>query len=170
MVFIKPNLKSPVVWLGALSFCALQIGANISYGSITADYAGQAFDVSKLTFASGMADSVAALFGGAPMGSIIALTAFAPHPVAVAIIFMSIMAVLLIFTNVAKVFSKYVPVAGVAPYAFILGALFVLPDNLKLVIAESGNSIAGIIAFAVTSITNPFYGMIAGIVCKLFAL
>lgn len=164
LVFQKPILNSRKVWTAALALAALQIGANISYGTITSDIAATPFSVDKLTVMSGLADTVSALFGGAPMESIVAVTATAAHPVQAGVAFMAIMAIIL-FSGLLPKIAKYIPVSATSGYLFIIGAFAVLPDNLKLAV-EAGDSLVGIITFLVTVVSDPFLGMIAGILAR----
>lgn len=163
IIFRKPILKSPSVWRIALACCTLQIGGNISYGSITAQIANQPAFVDRLTVMSGIADVLSASFGGAPLEAIISATAPAPHPVLAAGIFMAIVAILL-YLRLGDKIGKYVPVTAISGYIFVLGAIVVVPDNMAA--ALSGNHLVGGLTAVVTALTDPFTGMVAGILAR----
>lgn len=168
LTYFKPILNSGRVWKAALALSALQIGANISYGAITSEIANTGFSADKLTIMSGLADMASALFGGAPMEAVISVTATGTHPVTLGVIFMSIMAIVL-FTGLIKKATKLVPVSAAAGYLFVIGTLIVVPDNLALTLGD-GSSIAGIVTLVITSISDPFLGMLAGLVSRFLGL
>ena len=166
--YFKPILNSKRVWKAALALSALQVGANISYGAITSSIANTSFSADKLTIMSGLADVISGIFGGAPMEAVISVTATGKNPIALGVIFMSIMAIIL-FTGLISKVSKWIPVSAPAGYLFVLGAFFVVPDNLALTIGD-GSSISGMITLVVTSISDPFIGMLAGLATRMVGL
>lgn len=168
LIFFKPILNSKSIWKAALALSALQIGANISYGAITSDIAKTSFSADKLTIMSGLADISSALFGGAPMESVISPTATGANPIGLGVVFMLIMAIVL-FTGLIKKVSKLVPVSGAAGYLFVLGTFIVVPDNLPLIYSQT-NSISGIVTMVITSLSDPFIGMVSGLLCKFIGL
>jgi AGZA family xanthine/uracil permease-like MFS transporter len=162
--FTKPIFNNWGVWRAALAVCTLQIGANISYGTITGQIANHPVDIDKLTVVSALADFVSALFGGAPMESIIAVTATGTHPVTAGIIFMAIMAVILLSGLLPKL-ARWIPISSTSGYLFVLGAVLVVPDNMAA--AVGGNPLVGSITAVVTAISDPFIGMLAGIIVRM---
>lgn len=164
LILQKPILNSWQVWKAVLALVALQIGTYISYGSITASMANTSFSVDKLTIMTGLSQVVSSLFGGAPLSPIVSITAVADHPVLASILLMAIMALILLFFLLPKM-GKFIPVGATAGYLFIIGAFIVIPDNL--VAAVQGGNMVGIIAFIITAISDPFLGMLAGIVAGL---
>ncbi|HHY39131.1 MAG TPA: NCS2 family permease [Clostridia bacterium] len=164
LVFRRPAFNSAAIWRGALAVCCLQIGGNISYGTITSQIAQMPPPIDKLTVMSAAADVGSALFGGSPIESIISATAAAPHPVLAAQLFMGLMAIIL-FTRLLPKIAEWVPVSATAGYLFVLGAILVVPDNMAA--ALSGNPLVGSITAVVTAISDPFIGMIAGILARM---
>jgi len=71
---IKPRLNVTVI-LGALSLVMLNIGANISFGGITASLAGTSQNYDHLSIINSLADLPSSLFGGPPIEAIISGTA-----------------------------------------------------------------------------------------------
>lgn len=164
LILQKPILNSWQVWKAVLALVALQIGTYISYGSITASMANTSFSVDKLTIMTGLSQVVSSLFGGAPLSPIVSITAVADHPVMASILLMAIMALILLFFLLPKM-GKFIPVGATAGYLFIIGAFIVIPDNL--VAAVQDGSMVGIITFIITAISDPFLGMLAGILSGL---
>lgn len=158
-----PILNSWHVWRGALAVCCLQIGGNISYGTITAQIANMSPPVDKLTVMSALADIVSALFGGSPIEGIISATAAAPHPVSAAVVLMLIMAAILIVGLLPKL-ARYIPVSAAAGYLFVLGAFLVVPDNMLAALAV--DPLVGTMTAVVTAISDPFIGMLAGLLTR----
>lgn len=160
----KPILNSWRIWKAVLAVIALQIGTFISYGTITASMANTGFSVDKLTITSGLAQIVSSLFGGAPLSPIVSITAVADHPVNASIVFMAVMALILLLFLLPKI-GKLIPVGATAGYLFIIGAIIVIPENL--VAAVQGGNMVGIITFVITAVSDPFIGMLAGILTQL---
>lgn len=146
---------------GALAVIMLQIGGNISYGTITANMAHAAVNVDKLSIVGGMATTTSGLFGGAPLASIISATGTAPHPVTSAVLLMAL-AALVIGTSLFYKFGKLVPVGAVGGYLFVLGAILVFPPYAASAMAGSNPLVSGITA-VMTAVTDPFIGMLCGV-------
>lgn len=164
LVLQKPILNSWRIWKAVFALIALQIGTYISYGTITASMANTGFSVDKLTIMSGLSQVISSLFGGAPLSPIVSITAVADHPLTAGIVFMAIMALILLFFLLPKI-GKLIPVGATAGYLFIIGAIIVIPDNLVAAV-QDGNMV-GIITFVITAISDPFIGMLAGILASL---
>ncbi|WIV13276.1 NCS2 family permease [Proteiniborus sp. MB09-C3] len=148
-----------------LALVTLQIGGNIAYASVTGSIAGAAVNVDKITLYSGLADSASAFLGGGPVEAIISGTAAAPNPVRSGIMMMVFMAIILLVKFLPKV-AKYVPSESIAGFLFVLGALVVFPGNASAALSEAP-MVAGVTTI-VTSVTDPFVGMIAGLIVRFF--
>lgn len=165
IVFQKPILNSSVV-RGALSMVCLNIGANIAFGNITGNIAGKNVDIDQLAVISSFADMSSSLFGGGPVESIISATASAPHAVWAGVGMMVLMAVILLSGLLPKI-GKFVPSESIAGFIFILGAWVTVPINAASALGQ--DSIVGGITMTVTAITDPFFGMLAGLIMKLLS-
>lgn len=168
----KMKIQKPIfnlsVLRGALALACLTIGANIAFGGITGGIAGAEANIDHLTIYSGLADSISALFGGAPVEAIISATAAAPHAIISGIIMMAIMFVILI-TGVLPKIGKFVSSQSIAGFLFVLGAFVTVPGN-GAVALSSGSPLLGGVTMVVTAMVDPFVGMLSGIVLKLLGL
>ena len=163
---IKPTFNLSVL-MGALSIMMLNVGANISFGGITASIAGTTQNYDHLSIINSLADIPSALFGGPPIEAIISGTAGAPWPVLCGVVFMLVTAVL-ILTGVIGRLGRYLPAQSIAGFLFVIGLLMTFAPNAASVAGSEG-SMAGFIAMGVTAWSkNPFLGMVAGIVVKFF--
>lgn len=163
---VKPRLNGTVI-LGALSLVMLNIGANISFGGITASIAGTTQNFDYLSIINSLADFPSALFGGPPIEAIISGTAGAPWPVACGIVFMLVTGVL-ILTGVIGRLGKYLPSQSIAGFLLVIGFALTFAPNLSAV-ADSDHPMSGYIALGVTAWSkNPFLGMVAGILVRYF--
>ena len=155
---------------GALGISALNVGANIAFGNITAQtLAKSEVNLDHLTIISSFADMVSALFGGAPVQAIISATGAAPHPLSSGVLMMSLMAIILITKTLPKV-GKFVPNESIAGFLVVLGAIVTAPINAGLALQSglgSSDLIIGGVTMTVTAITDPFIGMVSGLVVKL---
>lgn len=164
--FEKLKLKfSPNVIRSTLALVTLQIGGNIAYASVTGSIAERSVDVDKITLYSGIGDSVSAFFGGGPVEAIISGTAAAPNPIRSGVMMMVIMAVILLIKVLPKI-AKYVPNQSIAGFLFVLGALVVFPGNALTGLTDAP-MVAGVTTI-VTAVTDPFIGMIAGLIVRFF--
>ena len=156
------------VIFGALGMVCLNIGSNISFGGITAGMATSGnYNVDHLTVISSVADMCSSFFGGAPVESIISATASAPHPVMAGVIMMAVIGLILIFKLLPKI-GRFVPSSSIAGFLFVLGLFSTVVPDAPVALAD--NPAAGGAAMVVTAVTNPFLGMIAGIVVKLLGI
>ena len=161
---IKPTINVKVV-LGALSIMMLNVGANISFGGITASIAGTTQNYDHLSIINSLADVPSALFGGPPIEAIISGTAGAPWPVLCGVAFMLVTAIL-ILTGVISRLGKYLPAQSISGFLFVIGLIMTFAPNATTV-ASSEDSMSGFIAMGVTAWSkNPFLGMVAGIIVK----
>lgn len=160
-------VMNPMVIRGALAMVCLNIGANIAFGNINSDIAGRDVNVDTLAMISSLADMASSFFGGGPVEVVISATASAPHPVWSGVVMMAIMAVILLLKLLPKI-GKYIPTASIAGFLFVLGAIVTLPGNAAaaLTAGEGSQSIVGAITMVVTAITDPFLGMLSGVVIE----
>ena len=163
---IKPTINLTVI-MGALSLMMLNIGANISFGGITASIAGTEQNYDHLSIINSLADVPSALFGGPPIEAIISGTAGAPWPVACGVAFMLATGIL-ILTGLISRLGKYLPAQSISGFLFVIGLFLTFAPNLSSVTATD-KPMSGFIALGVTAWSkNPFLGMIAGILINFF--
>lgn len=156
------------VILGALGMVCLNIGSNISFGSITASMATSGnYNVDHLSVISSLADMASSFFGGAPVESIISATASAPHPVWAGVAMMVVIGVILLAGLLPKI-SKYVPASSIAGFLFVLGIFKTVALDAPAAFAT--NAAVGGTAMVVTAVTNPFLGMVAGVIVRFLGL
>ena len=162
---VKPTLNLTVI-LGALSLVMLNIGANISFGGITAGIAGTTQNVDHLSIINSLADIPSSLFGGPPIEAIISGTAAAPAPVACGIVFMAVTGLLILLGVVGRL-GRYLPAQSIAGFLFVIGVFMTFMPNINLVAGNKEFGSAGYVAVAVTAWSkNPFLGMVAGVIAK----
>ncbi|MDU5109681.1 MAG: NCS2 family permease [Clostridium sp.] len=149
---------------GALGMVCLNIGSNIAFGQITGDMANTNVNIDHLSVISSVADMCSALFGGAPVESIISATGSAPHPLASGVIMMLIMSAILFFGLLPKI-GKYVPAQSISGFLFVLGILVTVPGNATSALAGA-DSLVGGVTMGVTAISDPFFGMLAGVITR----
>jgi AGZA family xanthine/uracil permease-like MFS transporter len=160
----KMTFNTNVV-LGALGMACLNIGSNISFGSITASMAPTAhYNVDQLTVISSLADMGSSFFGGAPVESIISATAAAPHAVWAGVAMMIVIGVILL-TGVLPRIGKFVPSSSIAGFLFVLGIFKTVALDAPTALAS--HPVVGGLTMTVTAVTNPFFGMLAGIASRL---
>lgn len=159
--FQKPIIN-PVVIRGALAMVCLNIGANIAFGNITGSIANKPVNIDHLAVVSSLADVASSLFGGGPVESIISATGAAPHPVVSGVLMMSLMAVILVTGMLPKI-GRYVPMESIAGFLLVLGAVVTVPINTKMAMEDP---VVGGVTAVVTATTDPFTGMVAGLLMK----
>lgn len=168
-VLQKFTFNSNVV-RGALALVTLNIGANIAFGNITAQtLAKTEMNLDHLTIISSLADMASALFGGAPLESIISATGAAPHPVTSGVLMMSILAIILAAGLLPKI-GKYVPSESIAGFLVVLGAIVTVPVNASLALSSgigTPDAIVGGVTMTITAISDPFFGMLSGLIIKV---
>ena len=163
---IKPALNLTVV-LGALSLVMLNIGANISFGGITASIAGMEQNFDHLSIINSLADFPSALFGGPPIEAIISGTAGAPWPVLCSIVFMFLTGILILVGLIGRL-GKYLPAQSIAGFLLVIGFALTFAPNLSAV-SSSDQPMSGYIALGVTAWSkNPFLGMVVGVLVRYF--
>ncbi|WP_153731413.1 NCS2 family permease [Sporosarcina obsidiansis] len=164
---LQKLIVNTAVIRGALALVCMNIGANIAFGKINGDIANSEVNVDVLTIISSLADMVSALFGGAPVEIVISATASAPHAVWAGVLMMVLMAIVLVTGLLPKI-GKFVPSSSIAGFLFVLGAIVTLPDNAIMALTGegAGTGIVGSITMVVTAITDPFLGMLSGIIVQ----
>ncbi|MDD5603234.1 MAG: xanthine/uracil permease [Eubacteriales bacterium] len=161
---IKPTFNLAVI-LGALSLLMLNIGANISFGNITASIAGTTQNVDHLSIINSLADFPSALFGGPPIEAIISGTAGAPWPVWCGIIFMFVTGILILVGLIGRL-GKYLPAQSIAGFLLVIGIALTFAPNLNAV-TQSDEAMSGYIALGITAWSrNPFLGMVVGVLVR----
>lgn len=163
ILFVKPIYNTRIL-RGALAVIMLQIGGNITYGTITANMANTTVNVDKLSIVGGAATAASGLFGGAPLASIISATGTAPHPVTAAVLLMALAAVIIGSTMFYKL-GKLVPVSAVGGYLFVLGAVLVFPVYASSAMTTDNTLVSGITT-VMTAVTDPFIGMLSGVAMR----
>lgn len=170
LVLQKPIINLSVIQ-GALALICLNIGANIAFGEITGSIAKTEVNIDHLSIVSSLADLASALFGGGPVESIISATGGAPNPLRSAVLMMSIMAIIL-FAGLLPKIGNYVPSESIAGFLFVLGAVVTTPGSAMAALSVAnipGGAMVGGITMTVTAISDPFYGMLAGVVFRTIA-
>jgi len=157
---------TPGILRGALAMVCLNIGANIAFGNITGAIANTDVNIDHLAVISSFADMSSSLFGGGPVESIISATGSAPHPVMAGVAMMLAMAVIL-YSGMLPKLGKYIPSESISGFLFVLGAIVTVPINASMALAGDGSMIGGV-TMAVTAVTDPFLGMLAGLIMNLF--
>ena len=120
-----------------------------------------------LTVISSLADMASSFFGGAPVESIISATASAPHPVWAGVVMMLIIGVILLLGLLPKI-SKYIPSSSIAGFLFVLGIFKTVALDAPAALAS--NAAVGGTAMVVTAISNPFLGMVAGVIARFLGM
>jgi adenine/guanine/hypoxanthine permease len=158
---------SPFILRGAMAMVCLNIGANIAFGEINGKIANTDVNIDTLSVISSVADMVSALFGGAPVEAIISATSGAPNPVASGILMMVIMAAILIAGLLPKI-GRYIPGESIAGFLFVLGAIITAPGNALAALSgdDPSSSLVGGMTMVVTAISDPFFGMLAGLLMR----
>jgi len=154
------------MFLGGLSIICLNIGSNISFGTITASMANMEPKFDVLTFINSAADIPSVMFGGIPLEAIISGTGSAPWPIIAGVVMMVLSGVLIITGLMSKI-ARYVPAESIAGFLLVIGFVLTLIPNLILV-SNSDNPIEGFVAASVTILTkNAFLGVVAGVLVKI---
>ncbi|WP_232698087.1 NCS2 family permease [Brevibacillus daliensis] len=165
-IFQKPTLSFSIL-RGAMAMVCLNIGANIAFGQINGDIAKTDVNIDTLSIISSVADMVSALFGGAPVEAIISATSGAPNPVASGVLMMIIMAAILIAGLLPKM-ARFIPSESISGFLFVLGAIVTVPVNATSALTggEASSGLVGGTTMVVTAISDPFFGMLAGLLMR----
>jgi len=127
--FIRPCFSMPAIF-GGMGLICLNIGTNISFGSINAFLAGERPRLNALTIINSLADLPSAFFGGAPIEVVISGTAAAPWPLAAGVLMMLLCAVLLL-TGVIGRLGKFIPPASISGFLFVIGFFLTFIPNFN---------------------------------------
>lgn len=169
-VFKKPIINAHII-RGSLAIACLNVGANITFGNITANIAHGTQNIDILSIYSSLADIASSLFGGSPVEAIISATAAAPHPVNSAVIMMLAMSALL-FCGLLPKIGKFIPPQSISGFLIILGIVVTVGNNAPIAFGTGNpqDSIIAAVTLGGTAFVDPFVGMVLGILLKsLFA-
>jgi len=160
---VKPSFNFRVV-IGALSIATLTLGGNLAYHGVNLSISGSSGGYNQVNVISALADFASSLFGGTAMEVIVSVTAGAPHPVLSGILLMVGAAIVLVTGWVYKI-AKYIPLAAMGGYLIVIGGILVFPFN-AMDAFDVGNPLVVAITIGTTLSTNPFYGLLGGILSK----
>ena len=165
----KPVINYNVI-RGALALACLTVGSNIAFGNITAGMpgaqahlGGAAPNINHLTIYSGLAN-LSALFGGAPVETIISATGAAPNAWISGILMMVMMAVILVTGLLPKI-ARLVPMQSIAGFLFVIGSFATIPGNAYNAFsgaAVGAERLGAGLTLLVTALTDPFIGLASG--------
>lgn len=158
---IKPLFNVQAL-LGGLSLICLNIGTNISFGTITSNIANKTPNFDHISIINSVADIPSIMFGGMPIETIISGTAATSWPILAGIIMMFVTGVL-IFTGTIQKIGKYIPAESISGFLLVIGFSLTLLPNLMFV-SSSDDSFDGIVSASVTVLTkNAFIGIIVAL-------
>ena len=140
------------MFLGGLSIICLNIGSNISFGTITASMANMNPKLDILTIINSAADIPSVMFGGIPLETIISGTGGAPWPIVAGAVMMVISGVLILTGLISKI-AKYIPAESIAGFLLVIGFVLTLIPNLVLV-SNSDSPLEGFVEGYETILTN----------------
>lgn len=153
--------------IGALGIVCLNIGTNISFGTITSSLANETPRLDTLTVINSMADIPSIVFGGVPIEAIISGTAAAPWPLLAGVSMMTLSGIFLLVGVIERI-AHLIPAQSITGFLFVIGFNLTLIPNLMKV-ASSDVPLEGIVTASITLLTkNAFLGVIAGISIRLF--
>ncbi|MBZ0155424.1 MAG: hypothetical protein K8I29_04310 [Alphaproteobacteria bacterium] len=159
---IPPKWKEMFSWpviIGAFSVFSLRTGAIVSYATVNAQIAGGRDPrLDGATLMAGLGTLASGLFGGPPIETTPAPMAAAPQPVFSTVLFMALMAAITLLGLVKRV-GRYIPLQAIAGFLIVLGIPVIMPEQMP---SAAQSPLAGGTALAVTALTNPFYGLLAG--------
>lgn len=153
------------VLVGTMVLSTLTIGGNIAYTAANSQISLSAPTYNQSTVISSLADFGSSLYGGANMELIISPTAAAPNPVQSGVLFM-VLAVVILASGLVHRIAKWIPLAAIGGYLFVIGAILILPYN-AIDAFKAGNEVVVGLTMAITLLSNPFYGIVVGSVAKL---
>ena len=160
--FVRPvfNLK---VLRSTLGVVTLMLGEIISDGSITAQLAGITPDTNAMGLYIGAGNILNALFGGAPVSTIISGTGTAPNALLSGVFMMLFMTLLLLLKIIPRI-KNYIPTQGLAGFLCVLATLVVFPGNAAS--ALSSSPFVSAVTILVTGFVDPFIGACCGVVMR----
>lgn len=158
---IKPLFNVQAL-LGGLSLICLNIGTNISFGTITSSIANKTPNFDHISIINSIADIPSIMFGGMPIETIISGTAATAWPIFAGIIMMLLTGVL-IFTGAIQKIGKYIPAESISGFLLVIGFSLTLLPNLMFV-SSADDSFDGFVSAAVTVLTkNAFLGILVAL-------
>lgn len=162
--FVRPIFNFQA-FIGGLSLICLNVGSNISFGTITSEIAEKIPNFDHITIINSIADIPSILFGGMPIEAIISGTAATQWPILAGILMMVITGIL-IFTGVIQKIGRYVPSESISGFLLVIGFSLTLLPNLDFV-SNSDSPADGFISASVTILTkNAFLGILTGLAFK----
>lgn len=165
LIIIRPRFNLTAL-MGGLSIICLNIGSNISFGTITSDIAGRTPNFDYISIINSLADIPSVIFGGMPLETIISGTAATNWPVLGGILMMLISGVL-IFTGAIQKMGRLIPAESISGFLLVIGFSLTLLPNL-IYVSETDQIIDGLTSASVTVLTkNAFLGIIAGICIRM---
>lgn len=166
----KPRLLKPCfngnVIKGILSAAAMQLASVIAYSTVNNELAGVSGGLDNVSAVLGFSGFASGMLSGSPLAPVISATASAPHPVLSGVIFMLLMAAMLVFNILPKLF-KYIPKQAICGFLFVLGAMVIFPGNAKEAVELS--ALAGGLSICVSAFADPFLGIVVGTVAYWLA-
>jgi len=160
----RPVINFNVI-IGGLAIATLTLGGTIAYTAVNLDMSGFTRTYNEVSMISGVADFGSSFFGGAPMEVIVSATAATPNPIISGAILMFGAAALLLSGLIYKI-ARYIPLAAMGGYLVVIGAILVLPFNTMDAFA-AGSPVVVALTMGTTAATNPFYGLVVGLLTKL---
>jgi adenine/guanine/hypoxanthine permease len=152
------RIVSRPVLVGAFAVFALRTGAVVSYDTVNANLAGQDPTLDSVTFMAGVGSLASSVLGGPPLETTPAPMAATPEPVLSTALYMVLMAGVCALALVRRV-GTFVPLQAIAGFLIVLGIPVIMPEQLPTALESP---IPGGTALAITALTNPFYGIVAG--------
>lgn len=75
----------------------------------------------------------------------------------------------ILFAGLLPKIGKYIPTESIAGFLFVLGAIVTVPVNAASALTSTvaNSTIIGGVTMTVTAITDPFIGMISGLLMKI---
>jgi len=162
--FVKPLFNLQAL-LGGLSLICLNIGTNISFGTITSSIANKTPNFDHISLINSIADIPSILLGGMPIETIISGTAATHWPVLAGIIMM-LTTGLLIFTGIIQKIGRYVPAESISGFLLVIGFSLTLIPNL-IFISSADDAVDGFVSASVTVLTkNAFIGIVVALLVR----
>lgn len=138
---------------------AMQLASIIAYSTVNNDLAGISGGLDSVSAILGVSGLVSGMMSGSPLAPVISATASAPHPVLSGVMFMLLIAAMLLFRVLPKIF-RFIPKQAICGFLFVLGALVIFPSNARAAVELS--ALAGGLSICVSAFADPFLGIIVG--------
>ncbi|WP_228728305.1 hypothetical protein [Brevibacillus composti] len=74
----------------------------------------------------------------------------------------------ILFAGLLPKMGRYIPSESISGFLFVLGAIVTAPSNAALALTGEGpaSGLVGGMTMVVTAISDPFFGMLAGLLMK----